>query len=338
LQSSDNNQEILLPKAIRIYEQGGPDVMKWEDVELPPPGAGEVRLRHEAVGLNYIDTYHRGGVYKMPLPTGLGSEAAGVVEAVGSGVAEFTVGDRVAYAVGAPLQPVGSYAEARNIPAARVVKIPDGIASETASAMMLKGMTVSYLLKRTYKVKAGDTVVFHAAAGGVGLIACQWLNVLGVTMIGTAGSDEKCELAKAHGAQHCINYNKEDFVARVKEITGGKGVPVVYDSVGRDTFDKSLDCLSMFGTMVTFGNSSGPVPPIDLASKLRGHLFATRPSLGPYTAARSDLVSLANDLFDVVKSGRVKIDINQRYALKDAVQAHKDLESRKTTGSTVFTV
>jgi NADPH:quinone reductase len=327
-----------LPKAIRINEQGGPEVLKWEEVELPPPGAGEVRLRHEAVGLNYIDTYHRGGVYKMPLPTGIGSEAAGIVEAVGNGVTEFSVGDRVAYAVGAPLQPVGSYSEVRNIPAARLVKIPDGIASETAAAMMLKGMTVSYLLKRTFKVKPGDTVVFHAAAGGVGLIACQWLKALGVTMIGTAGSDEKCDLAKAHGANYCINYNKEDFAARVKDITGGKGVPVVYDSVGKDTFDKSLECLSTYGTMVTFGNASGPVPPIELSSKLKGHLYVTRPSLGPYTAARADLVSLANDLFDIVKSGKVKIDINQRYALKDAVQAHKDLESRKTTGSTVFTV
>jgi NADPH2:quinone reductase len=317
-----------LPKAIRIYEQGGPEVLKWEDVELPPPGQGEVRLRHEAVGLNYIDTYHRGGVYKMPLPTGIGSEAAGIIEAVGGGVTEFTVGDRVAYAVGAPLQPVGSYSEARNIPAARLVKIPDGIASDTAAAMMLKGMTVSYLVKRTYTVKPGDTVVFHAAAGGVGLIASQWLKALGVTTIGTAGSDEKCELARAHGATHCINYNKEDFAARVKEITGGKGVPVVYDSVGKDTFDKSLECLSTYGTMVTFGNSSGPVPPIDLAPKLKGHLFVTRPSLGPYTAARADLVTLATDLFD----------INQRYPLKDAVQAHKDLESRKTTGSTVLTV
>ncbi|HTI44605.1 MAG TPA: quinone oxidoreductase [Vicinamibacterales bacterium] len=327
-----------MPKAIRINEQGGPEVLKWEEVELPPPGAGEVRLRHEAVGLNYIDTYHRGGVYKMPLPTGIGSEAAGIVEAVGNGVTEFSVGDRVAYAVGAPLQPVGSYSEVRNIPAARLVKIPDGIASETAAAMMLKGMTVSYLLKRTFKVKPGDTVVFHAAAGGVGLIACQWLKALGVTMIGTAGSDEKCDLAKAHGANYCINYNKEDFAARVKDITGGKGVPVVYDSVGKDTFDKSLECLSTYGTMVTFGNASGPVPPIELSSKLKGHLYVTRPSLGPYTAARADLVSLANDLFDIVKSGKVKIDINQRYALKDAVQAHKDLESRKTTGSTVFTV
>jgi len=218
------------------------------------------------------------------------------------------------------------------------VKIPDGITSETAAAMMLKGMTVSYLVKRTYKVKSGDTVLFHAAAGGVGLIACQWLKALGVTMIGTAGSDEKCELAKAHGAHYCINYKKEDFVPRVKEITGGKGVPVVYDSVGKDTFDKSLECLSMFGMMVTFGNSSGPVPPVNLAAQLKGHLFATRPSLGPYTVARQDLLALASDLFDIVKAGKVKIDINQRYPLKDAVQAHKDLESRKTTGSTVLMV
>jgi NADPH2:quinone reductase len=318
-----------------MYEQGGPEVMKWEDVELPPPGAGDVRIRHEAIGLNYIDTYQRGGVYKIPLPTGLGSEGAGVVDAVGGGVTEFKVGDRVCYAVGAPLQPVGSYSEARNIPAARLVKIPDGIASDTAAAMMLKGMTVSYLVKRTYKVKSGDTVVFHAAAGGVGLIACQWLKALGVTTIGTAGSDEKCELAKAHGAHHCINYKKDDFVARVKEITGGKGVPVVYDSVGKDTFDRSLECLSTFGMMVTFGNSSGPVPPVDLG-KLKGHLFVTRPSLGPYSAARQDLIALANDLFDIVKGGKVKIEINQRFSLKDAVQAHKDLESRKTTGSTVL--
>jgi NADPH:quinone reductase len=327
-----------MPKAIRIYEQGPPEVMKWEEVDLPPPGAGEVRMRHEVSGLNYIDTYHRGGVYKMPLPIGIGSEGTGVVEAVGDGVAELKPGDRVGYAVGAPLQPVGSYSEARNVPAARLVKIPDGITSETAAAMMLKGMTVSYLIKRTYKVKSGDTVLFHAAAGGVGLIACQWLKALGVTMIGTAGSDEKCELAKAHGAHYCINYKKEDFVARVKEITGGKGVPVVYDSVGKDTFDKSLECLSMFGMMVTFGNSSGPVPPVNLATQLKGHLFATRPSLGPYTAARQDLLSLANDLFDIVKAGKVKIDINQRYPIKDAVQAHKDLESRKTTGSTVLMV
>jgi NADPH2:quinone reductase len=228
-----------MPKAIRIYEQGSPEVMKWEDVDLMPPGAGEIRMRHEVIGVNYIDTYHRGGVYKIPMPSGIGSEAAGVVEAVGDGITEFKPGDRVTYASGTPLQPVGSYGESRNIPAARVVKIPDGVTSEQAAAMMLKGMTVQYLIKRLYKVKAGDTVVFHAAAGGVGLIGCQWLKALGVTTIATAGSDEKCELAKAHGATHCINYKKDDFVARVKEITGGKGVPVVYDSVGKDTFDKS---------------------------------------------------------------------------------------------------
>jgi len=324
-----------MPKAIRIYEQGPPDVMKWEDVDLAPPGAGEIRMRHEAIGLNYIDTYHRGGVYKIPMPSGIGSEAAGVVEAVGDGITEFKSGDRVVYASGTPLQPVGSYGESRNIPAARVVKIADGITSEQAAAVMLKGMTVQYLIKRLYKVKAGDTVVFHAAAGGVGLIACQWLHALGVTTIGTAGSDEKCELAKAHGAAHCINYKKDDFAARVKEITGGKGVPVVYDGVGKDTFDKSLECLSMFGMMVTFGNASGPVPPVDLV-KLKGHLLLTRPSLVPYSNARQDLVAMANDLFDIVKAGKVKIEVNQHYPVKDAVQAHKDLESRKTTGSTVL--
>ena len=325
-----------MPKAIRIHEQGGPEVMKWEDVDLAPPGAGEIRMRHDVIGLNYIDTYHRGGVYKIPLPSGIGSEAAGTVEAVGAGVTEFKAGDRVCYASGTPLQPVGSYAEARNVPAARLVQIPAGIKSEQAAAMMLKGMTVQYLIKRTYKVKSGDTVVFHAAAGGVGLIACQWLKALGVTTIGTAGSDEKCELAKAHGAAHCINYKKEDLVARVKEITGGKGVPVVYDSVGKDTFDKSLECLSMFGMMVTFGNASGPVPPVNLAAQLKGHLYVTRPSLQPYSAARQDLLTMATDLFDIVKAGTVKIEINQRYPVKDAVQAHKDLESRKTTGSTVL--
>jgi NADPH2:quinone reductase len=327
-----------LPKAIRIHEQGPPEVMKWEDVELPPPGAGEVRMRHEVAGLNYIYTYHRSGVYKLPLPSGIGSEAAGIVEAAGDGVTEFKPGDRVCYASGTPLQPIASYSEARNIPAARLVKIPDGLKSETVAAMMLKGMTVSYLLTRTYKVKPGETVVFHAAAGGVGLIACQWLKALGVTTIGTAGSDEKCELAKAHGANYCINYRKDDFVARVKEITGGKGVPVVFDGVGKDTFDRSLDCLSMYGLMVSFGNASGSVAPVNIAGQLKGHLYLTRPSLQPYTAARQDLLTLANELFDVVKAGKVKIDVNQRYPVKDAVQAHKDLESRKTTGSTVLMV
>jgi NADPH2:quinone reductase len=325
-----------LPKAIRIYEQGPPEVMKWEDVEISPPGAGEIQMRHEAIGLNYIDTYHRGGLYKVPLPSGIGSEAAGIVEAVGPGVTEFKAGDRVTYASGTPLQPVGSYAEVRNIPVARVVALPEGITSEQAAAMMLKGMTVQYLIKRTYKVSAGETVLFHAAAGGVGLIACQWLKALGVTMIATTGSDEKCALAQAHGAAHYINYKKEDFVARVKEITGGKGVPVVFDGVGKDTFDGSLECLSPFGMMVSFGNASGAVPPIDIAAKLKGTLYVTRPSLAPYGAARADLLNMASDLFEIVKSGKVRIDVNQRYPLKEAVQAHRDLESRKTTGSTVL--
>ena len=325
-----------MPKAIRIYEQGPSEVMKWEDVEIGPPGAGEVLMRHEVIGLNYIDTYHRGGIYKIPLPSGLGSEGAGIVEAVGPGVTDFNPGDRVTYASGTPLQPVGSYAEMRNLPAARLVKIPEGITFEQAAAMMLKGLTVQYMIKRTYKVSAGETVLFHAAAGGVGLIACQWLKALGVTMIGTASSEEKCALAKAHGAAHCINYKTDDFVARVKEITGGKGVPVVYDGVGKDTFDGSLECLSPFGMMVSFGNASGSVPPIDIAAKLKGTLYITRPSLPPYTTPREHLVKTANDLFDIVTSGKVKIDVNQRYPLKDAVRAHRDLESRKTTGSTVF--
>ena len=324
-----------MAKAMRIYEQGPPEVMKWEDVEIAPPGPGEIRLRHKVIGLNYIDTYHRSGLYKLPLPSGVGSEGAGIVEAVGPGVTEFQIGDRANYASGTPLQPIGGYAEVRNVPAARVVKTPDGIDFEQAAAMMLKGMTVQYLIKRTYAVKPGDTVVFHAAAGGVGLIACQWLKALGVTTIGTASSDEKCELARAHGATYCVNYNTEDFVARVKEITNGKGVPVVYDGVGKDTFDRSLECLAPFGTMVTFGNASGSVPPVDLG-KLKGTLYVTRPSLPPYTSPRENLVSTANDLFDIVLAGKVKIDINQRYPLKDAVQAHRDLESRKTTGSTVL--
>jgi len=325
-----------MPNAIRIYEQGPPDVMTWEDVGLGPPGAGEVRMRHEVIGLNYIDTYHRGGVYKIPMPSGIGSEAAGVVEAVGPGVTAFAVGNRVTYASGTPLQPVGSYAEERNIPVARLVAVPERITFEQAAAMMLKGMTVQYLIKRTYKVSAGETVLFHAAAGGVGLIACQWLRALGVTMIGTAGSDEKCALATAHGAAHCINYKTDDFVARVKEITGGKGVPVVYDGVGRDTYEGSLECLSPFGMYVNFGNASGPVPPFDLVARLKGTLYATRPSLPPYTTPRELLVATATDLFDIVLSGTVKIDVNQRYPLKEAVQAHRDLEGRRTTGSTVL--
>ncbi len=321
--------------AIRIHETGGPEVMKWEEVEVGAPGEGEIRVTHKAVGLNYIDVYQRSGLYPLELPCGLGLEASGVVEEAGPGVTEFKPGDRVAYA----FPPQGAYSEARCMPAEHVVKLPDGIDDETAAAMMLQGLTVHYLIRRTYRVKQGDTVLFHAAAGGVGQIACQWLKALGVTTIGTVGSDEKAEIAKAQGCTHTINYREEDFVARVKEITGGAGVPVVYDSVGKDTFERSLDCLSPLGMMVSFGNASGAVTQFNpglLAQK--GSLFLTRPTLFVYTAKRGDLVSAANELFEVVNSGAVKININQRYALKDAVQAHKDLEARKTTGSTIFEV
>jgi NADPH2:quinone reductase len=323
-----------MPKAIRFHKTGGPEVLVWEDVEVGDPGPGQIRLRHHAIGVNYLDTYHRSGLYPLPLPSGCGTEGAGVVEAVGAGVTDLKAGDRVAYAGGAP----GAYAEARLFPADRVVKLPDGIAFDTAAAMMLKGMTVQYLIKRTFKVQPGMTVLWHAAAGGVGLIACQWLKALGVTMIGTVGSDAKAALAKAHGCEHTIVYTRENFVERVKEITGGKGVPVVYDSVGKLTFMGSLDCLQPIGMMVSFGNSSGPVDsfaPGILQQK--GSLYLTRPTLVTYTAKREDLVASATDLFDVVKSGKVKIEIAQRYALKDAAQAHRDLEGRKTTGSTVLT-
>jgi NADPH2:quinone reductase len=322
-----------MPKAIRIYQQGGPEVMKWEEVEVGDPGPGQARVRHAAIGLNYIDTYHRSGLYKLQPPSTLGMEGAGFVEAVGSGVKDVKQGDRVAYAS----PPLGSYSEVRLMPADRLVNLPGGIAFETAAAMMLKGMTAQYLIKRTYAVRPGQTVLFHAAAGGVGLIACQWLSSLGVTVIGTVGSDAKAALAKAHGCHQTIVYTRENFVERVKELTGGKGVPVVYDSVGKDTFQGSLDCLSMFGMFVSFGNASGPVPsfePAILAAK--GSLFFTRPTLMNYTAKREDLVASANELFEVVGSGKVKIEIEQRYALKDVVQAHRDLEARKTAGSTIL--
>jgi NADPH:quinone reductase len=322
-----------MPKAMRIYQQGGPEVMKWEEVEVGDPGPGHARVRHEAVGLNYIDTYHRSGLYKVQTPSGIGMEGAGFVEAVGPGVKDVKQGDRVAYAS----PPIGSYSEVRLVPADRLVSLPGGISFDTAAAMMLKGMTAQYLIKRTYAVRPGQTVLFHAAAGGVGLIACQWLSSLGVTVIGTVGSDAKAALAKAHGCHHTIVYTRENFVERVKELTGGKGVPVVYDSVGKDTFQGSLDCLSMFGMFVSFGNASGPVPsfePAILAAK--GSLFFTRPTLMNYTAKREDLVASANELFEVVGSGKVKIEIEQRYALKDVVQAHRDLEARKTAGSTIL--
>ncbi|KPJ99945.1 MAG: quinone oxidoreductase [Desulfobacterales bacterium SG8_35] len=325
-----------MTKAIRIHENGGPEVMRWEEIDVSQPGAGEVLLEQEAVGLNFIDVYHRTGLYPLPgLPWVLGLEGAGTVKAVGTGVNEVKEGDRVAYAG----LPPGAYAEERLIPAHRLVVLPDSIDFETAAAMMLKGLTAQYLIRRTYRVKAGDSVLCHAAAGGVGSILCQWAKSLGATVIGTVGSDAKAELAKANGCDHTIIYSREDFLDRVKEITGGQGVSVVYDSVGQATFDKSLDCLKPLGMMVSFGNASGPVPPFEpglLAQK--GSLFFTRPSLMTYTAKREDLLAGSSELIEAVVTGKVKIKINQRYDLKDAPQAHKDLEARKTTGTSIFRV
>ena len=322
-----------MTKAIRINQVGGPDVMEYVDVEVGDPGPGEARVRQAACGLNYIDIYFRTGLYPQPLPGGLGMEGAGMVVPVGEGVTHVKPGDRVAYTG----RPPGAYAEERVVSAAILVKLPDAIDFETAAAMMLRGLTVQYLFRRTFPLKGGETILFHAAAGGVGLIACQWARALGVTMIGTVGSDEKAAVAKANGCAHTINYNKENFVERVREITGGKGVPAVYDSIGKDTFIGSLDCLSPLGTMVSFGNASGPVPPFSLTELAsRGSLFITRPSLFSYAATREDLDAMAADLFGMVVSGKVKIDINQRYALKDVAQAHRDLEARKTTGSTIL--
>lgn len=322
-----------MTKAIRFHKTGGPEVLQLDDIAVPDPGPNQARLRHGAIGVNFIDTYQRTGLYPLPLPCVAGNEGAGVVEAVGQGVTLVKPGDRVAY-TGAP---PGAYAEARLYPADRLVKIPDGISDEQAASMMLKGMTVWYLIHRTYAVKAGETVLWHAAAGGVGLIACQWLKSLGVTVIGTAGSDEKAALAKAHGCDHVIVYTRENFAERVKEITGGKGLPVVYDSVGKTTWDGSLDCLRPLGLMVSFGNASGAVPPINvgiLAQK--GSLFLTRPTLFNYVAARTDLQTAAESLFGIVRSGKVKIEVTGRYPLADAAQAHRDLEGRKTTGSIVL--
>jgi NADPH2:quinone reductase len=322
-----------MPNAIRLHQHGGPEVLSWETVDLPAPAPGEATVRHHAVGLNYIDTYHRTGLYPLTLPSGIGMEGAGVVEAVGAGVSEVKVGDRVAYAGG----PLGAYADIRNIPAHRLLKLPDSISFETGAAMMLQGLTAAYLLRNTYRVQPGDAVLIQAAAGGVGLIACQWARALGATVIGTVGSPAKAELAKAHGCHHVINYSAESFPQRVRDITNGEGVAVVYDGVGKDTFAGSLDCLRPMGMMVTFGNASGPVPPLDLIQlSLKGSLFVTRPTLMHYTAKRDDLVALGGELFDVVVSGQVKIEVNQRYALKDAAQAHRDLEARKTTGSTIL--
>ena len=319
--------------AIRIHQTGGPDVLCWAAVDVPALAAGEARVRQHAVGLNYIDTYHRTGLYPLPLPAGIGLEAAGVVEAIGEGVTEVKVGDRVAYAGG----PVGAYAEVRNLPAHRLLPLPETISFESGAAMMLQGLTAAYLLRRTYCVQPGDTVLIHAAAGGVGLLACQWAKVLGATVIGTVGSAAKGELARANGCDHVIDYSREDFAQRVREITGGEGVPVVYDGVGKDTFMGSLDSLRPRGVMVSYGNASGPVPPVDLLLlSQKGSLFITRPTLMHYTAQRADLVVLGKALFDVVGSGQVKVAVNQTYALKNAAQAHRDLEARKTTGSTVL--
>lgn len=318
--------------AVRIYQNGGPEKLKWEEVEVGKPGPGEVRVRNTAIGLNFIDTYQRSGLYPLPLPFTLGSEGAGVVEAVGRRVTGLKVGDRVAY-----VGPLGAYAEVLLRPAARLVKIPAGIEDNTAAAMMLKGLTTQYLLRRTYRVRAGDTILMHAAAGGVGLILCQWAKALGATMIGTVGSEAKVALAKKAGCKHVIVMGKENFVERVKVITKGKGVPVVYDGVGKDTFTGSLDCLSPLGMMVSFGNASGAVPPVSIGILAqKGSLFLTRPTLATYTATTEDLTKAARELFAVVKSGKVKIAVNQTYPLSEAAQAHRDLEGRKTTGSTVL--
>ncbi len=320
-------------KAIRISKTGGPEVLELHDIELPPPGPGQVRLKHTAIGVNFIDTYQRSGLYPASLPATLGGEAAGVVEAVGEGVSAFKPGDRAGYCTVA----FCAYAEAANVPADRLVKLPDGISDEVAAAAMLKGMTVQYLVKRTFAVQKGQTILWHAAAGGVGLIACQWASHLGATVIGTVGSDEKVALAKQNGCAHVLNLRKDDWVARVREITGGAGVPVVYDSVGKDTWDGSLDCLAVRGMMVSFGNASGAVPafaPGILSAK--GSLYLTRPSLFHYTRTPAELQQTADDLFDVIAKGIVKIAIHQRFKLTDARAAHEALHSRQTTGATIL--
>jgi NADPH2:quinone reductase len=322
-----------MAKAIRILETGGPDVMQYVDVEVGQPGPGQALVRQMACGLNFVDVYFRTGAYVQPLPAGLGVEGAGIVEALGEGVTHIHVGDRVAYAA----RPPGAYADLRVMPADGLVKLPASVSFETAAAVMLQGLTVQYLFRRTFRLQGGETILFHAAAGGVGLLACQWARALGVTMIGTVGSDEKAALAKEHGCMHTINYNRENFVERVKDITEGAGVPVVYDSIGKDTFTGSLDCLSPLGMLVSFGSASGPVPPFNLNELAsRGSLFVTRPSVFHYTAKRDDLEIMAAELFGMIESGKIKVNINQRYALKDVAQAHRDLESRKTTGSTIL--
>jgi NADPH:quinone reductase len=324
-----------MPHAIRFHKTGGPEVLQWEEVQVGKPGPGEARVRHTAIGLNYVETYVRSGLYPVPLPSALGTEAAGVVEEVGPGVSDVKAGDRVAYVGG----PQGAYSEARVMPAERLVVLPKGISEQQGAAMMLKGLTTQYLIRQIFKVKQGDTILFHAAAGGVGLIACQWAKALGATVIGTVGNEEKAKLARDHGCDYPILYTKEDFVARVKELTKGEMLPVVYDAVGKDTFFKSLDCLRPTGLMVSFGQASGAVPPVELGIfAQKGSLFFTRPTLNTYAAKRGDYVAMAKDLFEVVLSGKVKIEIHQTYPLKEAAQAHRDLTSRKTTGSTILTV
>ncbi len=321
-----------MPFAIRFHQTGGPEVLRWEEVTVGDPAPGEARVRHEAVGLNFIDTYHRGGLYPLPLPSGLGREGAGVVEAVGDGVTDIKPGDRVAYGSG----PLGAYSEVRCMPADRLLKLPDSLSCRTGAAMMLQGLTAAYLLRHTFPVKRGDQIQIHAAAGGVGLIACQWAKALGATVIGTVSTEAKAELARKNGCDHVILYSREDVAKRVREITG-EGVAVVFDGVGKDTFMGSLDSLRPRGTMVTFGNASGAVPPFDpLLLAQKGSLFVTRPILDHYAGKRSDLLALGEELFGVVASGQVKIEINQTYALSDAAQAHRDLEARKTTGSTIL--
>ena len=322
-----------MPHAIRIHANGGPEVLAFEEVTVGAPGPGEARIRHTAIGLNYIDTYHRSGLYPLPMPAGLGLEAAGVVEAVGSGVDWIRAGDRVAYSGGTP----GSYATHRVMPAERLVKIPDGIDDVTAATLMLKGLTVQYLFRQTYPLKSGETILFHAAAGGVGLIACQWARALDVTMIGTVGSDAKAELAKANGCTHTIVYTREDFVARTKALTGGKGVPVVYDGIGKDTFPQSLDCLAPRGLFVSYGNSSGSIAAFNIGLLAqKGSLYVTRPTLFTYAATRASLTAMADEVFALVLAGKIKSEARQTFALKDAAEAHRAIESRSTTGATVL--
>jgi NADPH2:quinone reductase len=322
-----------MTRAIRIHATGGPDALQLDDVPLPTPGPGEALVRHSAIGVNFIDTYHRSGLYPLPLPSGIGSEAAGVVEAVGPGVTDVAVGQRVAYCGGPP----GSYAEARVIAADRLVPLPAAVSDRDAAALMLKGLTVQYLFRQTFPLKGGETILFHAAAGGVGLIACQWAKALGVRMIGTVSSDEKAALARAHGCAETIVYTREDFVARVKALTGGAGVPVVYDSIGKDTFPASLDCLAPRGLFVSFGNASGPIAAFNIGLLAqKGSLFATRPTLFGYAAKRADLLAMSGELFSMVAAGKVKADVRQTFPLASAADAHRALESRATTGATLL--